>query len=289
MESTHSFVSTCMKSTFLTICIFLLATMAYCQHYYNDIVVTGENMKKRAAYGKQQVRSVRFSSFDSNNQPIEGFKCDQVVKSNATEIITTTTDPLAGTTENTSSFNAAGQLIKSVDTTDASKTVVTYTWDAATNRITQVLSLAISAGGYTSKEQHLWFYNNAGKPVSMLKVKNNTDTTKITYVADEKGNPGEEKSFRQGQSQPSYYYYYDDNNHLTDIVRYNARAKRLLPDYVFEYEAQGRVATMMVVAEGTGDYQKWYYTYDEKGLKAKDECFSKTKVLIGKVVYQYQF
>ncbi len=46
---------------------------------------------------------------------------------------------------------------------------------------------------------------------------------------------------------------------------------------------------MMVVAEGTGDYQKWYYVYDEKGLKAKDECFSKTKVLIGKIIYQYQF
>lgn len=279
-----------MKTLFLTICASFLATIAYCQHYYNDLVLTGENTKKQAVYRQQKVRSVQFNSFDSNNQPIDGFKCDQVVKNNGTEltITTTTVTPLSGSTENTTYFNNFGQLAKSIDTTDGSKTITTYGYDAS-GRISIITSIAISAGGYSSKEQHFWSYDAAGKPQRMLKVKNNTDTTIVTFVADEKGNPGEEKIMHHGQTQPSYYYYYNDNNRITDIVRYNARARRLLPDYVFEYDANNRVSTMMVVSEGSGDYQKWYYTYDEKGLKSKDECFSKTKVLIGKVVYQYQY
>jgi hypothetical protein len=287
METTHSFVSSSMKTLFLTLCASLLVSIAYCQHYYNDLLVPRENMKKQGLYRTQGVKSVHFNSFDTNNQPIDGFKCDQVVKNNATEVVTTTTDPLSGSSENTTYFNSFGQLVKSIDTTDGSKTVITYGYDAS-SRISIITSSAISAGGYISKEQHFWSYDAAGKPVRMLKVKNDVDTTTITFVMDEQGNPGEEKIVHKGQVQPSYYYYYD-NNRLTDIVRYNTRAKRLLPDYVFEYDANNRVATMMVVSEGTGDYQKWYYTYDAKGLKAKDECFSKTRVLIGKIMYQYQF
>lgn len=288
MENRHFFVSSSMKTTILILCLCCFAVAGQSQHYYNDLIVTGEQMKKRAVWVKQQVKAVRFNSYDNNNQPIEGFKCEQIVKNNFTEIVTTTTTTLAGTSVNTAVFNATGQLIKTVDTTDGNKTEIVYSYDA-NNRINNIVSLAFSPGNYVNKEQHLWHYDAAGKPVRMLKIKNNSDTTYITYVTDDKGNPGEEKSVRRGQAQPTVYYYYDDKNRLTDIVRYNNRAKRLLPDYIFEYDDQGRVATMLVTIEGTGDYQKWYYSYDEKGLKAQDACFSKTKVLIGKVIYKYQF
>jgi YD repeat-containing protein len=288
MENRHFFVSSSMKTTILILCISCFAITGQAQHYYNDLVATGEQMKKRAVWLQQRVKSVRFNSYDNNNQPIEGFKCEQIVKNNFTEITTITTTALAGTTENTAFFNTAGQLIKTVDTSDGNKTVITYAYDA-NNRLTNITSIATSPGNYSNKEQHLWSYDAAGKPQRMLKIKNNTDTTYITFVPDEKGNPGEEKSIRQGQEQPTRYYYYDDNNRLTDIVRYIPRVKKLFPDYIFEYDAQDRVTSMLVTIEGTGDYQKWLYTYDEKGLKIKDECYSKTKVLIGKIEYKYQF
>lgn len=288
MENRHLFVSTSMKTAFLIPFICLLAVTAHSQYYYNDLVVAGEQMKKRAVWLKQRVKSVRFNSYDGNNQPIEGFKCEQNVKNNFTEITTITTTTLSGATENTAFFNTGGQLIKTVDTSDGNKTVITYLYDA-NNRITDVTSIATSPGNYINKEQHLWSYDNAGKPLRMLKIKNNSDTTYVTFVPDEKGNPGEEKSIRQGQALPTRYYYFDDNNRLTDIVRYIPRVKKLFPDYIFEYDAQDHITSMLVTIEGTGDYQKWLYTYDEKGLKVKDECFSKTKVLIGKVEYKYQF
>ena len=45
--------------------------------------------------------------------------------------------------------------------------------------------------------------------------------------------------------------------------RYHEKAKRLLPDYMFEYEENGELSTMTVVPEGSSDYQKYYYKYDE--------------------------
>lgn len=288
MENRYLFVSTSMKTVISIFIICCMGLAGQSQHYYNDLLATGEQMKKHAIWRQHQVKSVRFNSYDGNNQPIDGFKCEQNVRNNFTEIVTETTTSLTGTSVNTATFNAAGQLIKTTDTADGNKTEITYAYDA-NNRITNIVSLAFSPGNYVSKEQHLWFYDANGKPVRMQKIKNNADTTYITYVPDENGNPGEEKSVRQGQSLPTVYYYYDDKNRLTDIVRYNNRAKRLLPDYIFEYDDRNRITTMMVITEGTGDYQKWHYSYDAKGLKVQDMCFSKTKVLIGKVEYKYQF
>ena len=287
MENKHLFVSTSMKSTILILLIGSFVMSAQGQHYYNDLVATREQMKKRAVWLQQRVRSVRFNSLDGNNQPIEGFKCEQNVKNNFTEIITETTTSLAGTSVNTATFNTAGQLIKTIDTTDGNKTEITYAYDA-NNHITSIVSLSFSPGNYINKEQHRWFYDANGKPERMEKIKNNSDTTHITILPDEKGNPGEEKSVRQGQALPTVYYYYDDKDRLTDIVRSNNRAKRLLPDYIFEYDNQDRLTSMLVTVEGTGDYQKWHYTYDERGLKVLDACFSKSKALIGKIEYKYQ-
>src|SRR5258708_1362030 len=99
------------------------------------------------------------------------------------------------------------------------------------------------------------------KTVQMIKIKNRVDTTYVTFVPDDKGNVGEERSVHRGNPEPTVYYYYDDNNRLTDVVRYNPVAKRLLPDYIFEYDAQNRLATMLVTTGGGTDYQKWNYTY----------------------------
>jgi len=288
MESNYSVVTSSMRTMILIGGLTLAAVGAKAQYYYNDLVVTGEQMKKRAIWTQAKVKAVDFRSLDGNNQPIEGFKCEQTVKNNTTEIITETTTTLTGTSTNIAYYNTTGQLVKTIDTADGNKTEITYTYDA-NNRIIDILSLATSPGNYVNREQHRWFYDANGKPVRMQKIKNNTDTTFVTIVPDEKGNPGEEKIVRNRQNLPSYYYYYDDKNRLTDIVRYNNRVKKLLPDYIFEYDDQHRVTSMLVTIEGTGDYQKWYYTYDARGLKTLDACFSKTKVLIGKVEYKYRF
>ena len=69
----------------------------------------------------------------------------------------------------------------------------------------------------------------------------------------------------------------------------SVRAKRLLPMDMFEYE-NGKVSSSLVVPEeGSSSYQKWYYVYDDKGLKAKDFCYNKEKELLGSIEYQYSY
>jgi len=265
----------------------LLAHTALSQYYYNDIVMTNEIIKKRAVYQQNRVKTVEMISFDNNNQRIEDFGGTQTISNNFALITTLTSSNLSGKDETTHYFNDKGQLTQSIDTTDGNKTIIQYTYDG-NNLITGIVNLSFSPGGYNSREQHIWMYNKDGRPEKMLKVKGGTDTTIVNFKLDDKGNVAEERSVHAGAEQPAVYYYYDDKNRLTDVVRYNNRAKRLLPDYLFEYDPDGRLAMMLVTTQGGADYQKWYYRYNDKGLKQKDECYGKNKMLIGKVEYNYQ-
>jgi hypothetical protein len=280
-------VSNMNKILVLTVFVCLLTHTARSQHYYNDLVMTNEIIKKRAIYQTNKIKAVQMTSYDNNNQPIEGFGGTQNISNNFTIITTVTTTDLSGKDETTHQFNDKGQLTQSIDTSDGNKTLIQYTYDA-NNQLTGITSLSFSPGGYSTSEKHLWIYDKNGKPEKMLKIKNGTDTTIVNFKHDDKGNVAEERSVHAGQEQPAVYYYYDDKGRLTDVVRYNTRAKRLLPDYLFEYDAEGRVAMMLVTTQGGTDYQKWYYRYDDKGLKQKDECFGKNKMMIGKVEYKYQ-
>ena len=123
----------------------------------------------------------------------------------------------------------------------------------------------------------------------MLKVKNGNDTTFVRFVLDEKGNVAEERAMRTKTDLPVIYYYYDTDSRLTDIVRYSLKAKRLLPDNIFEYGDDGRTSSMLVVPDGSNDYLKWLYDYNEKGLKARESCISRQKELLGKIEYQYTY
>lgn len=276
-----------MKTLFLIISAFLPALTGYSQYYYKDLVVSGDLAKKRALYQSNKVRSVRVNSFDYQDQPIEGFASSQSVSNNFSEIKTTTKDPLTGSSETTNSFDQNGRLIRSVDTSEGNRTVTTFGYNT-TGKLSVVTSQSFSPGQWSNREQHFWYYDGNGRPQRMTKIKNETDTTHIEFVLDDKGNVIEEKSRIRGVLQPAVFYYYDLDNRLTDIVRYSTRAKRMLPDYIFEYNEQGQLRTMLTPMQNMGDYQKWYYTYDEKGLKQKDECFSKTRAVLGRMEYQYQ-
>ena len=275
-----------MKALILIVLGIFSIHIGFSQYLYNDIMVTSETMNRRKLLLQQKISHVQFVSLDGSGQPIDGFSSEQSIFANGSSIVTNTKTTLNGNTLSTSEFDAKGNLVSTTDTTDGNKSQVKYFYTPA-GKLSRVISVSTSAGGFSMSEEHIFTWNN-NRPEKMVKIKNGKDSTFITFIADEQGNIVEEQSITKGQPLPTVFYYYDDQRRLTDIVRYNQKAKRLLPDYIFEYDAQGRVSSMLVTSEGTGDYQKWYYTYNDKGLKSADECFSKTKVLIGKINYQYR-
>lgn len=245
-------------------------------------------MQQLQQFKDTKVKAVNLTSFEANGAITEDFDGKQSINNNYTVIKTFTKSKVSDSSELTTYYSEAGLLIKTVDSTDGFKSTTEFSYDS-NNRIVNITNLSASTGQETEKEQHIWTYNNKGLPEKMWKIKNNADTTYITFITDERGNIIEEHSIRKGKSLPTYYYYYDDKNHLTDIVRYNLRARRLLPDYVFEYDEEGRISTVIIVPEAGSDYEKWFYSYYENGLKGQEACYNKKQELQGRIEYKYSF
>ena len=123
----------------------------------------------------------------------------------------------------------------------------------------------------------------------MLRIKNNSDTAFVHFKLDDSGNVIEETELRKGIATEPVYYYYDSKNQLTDIVRYNRKAKKLLPEYMFEYSPVGQVIQKITVPSNNDNYLIWRYQFNSQGLKTKEVIYNKQKELAGKIEYQYSF
>jgi hypothetical protein len=121
----------------------------------------------------------------------------------------------------------------------------------------------------------------------MLRKKGDILISTIHFVSDANGNIIEENVERNNITDKKYYYYYDDKNRLTDIVHYNERAQRLLPNYMFEYNALNQPQQMISTEEGGNNYFIWKYTYNDKNLRQTEKCFSKERRLLGTIEYEY--
>jgi YD repeat-containing protein len=274
----------------LLFCVITQACEA--QYYYKDLVVNRENSARWQTYHDNHVKAVTLKSLESDGKPTEGFTGDQAVSADYLHITTHT--KTSGTVDSwiIADYSPKGRLIKNTDTSDTYQNSSEYRYDEK-GRIAAIIDTSLETDNhFLEVEQHLWSYDPAQPelPLSMLKIKNGNDTTVVHFIPDGKGNIAEEHAIRKGSALPTIFYYYDADNHLTDIVRYNERAKRLLPIELLEYGEGGRVSSALIVPEeGNSFYQKWYYEYDEKGLKVKDFCYNKEKELLGSVEYQYTF
>ena len=124
--------------------------------------------------------------------------------------------------------------------------------------------------------------------MNQWRIINKKDSLEVRFVTDENGNVIEERNFRRGVLADPVYYYYDERNRLTDIVRFNYKANRLLPDYLFEYDENDRVIQKITTTSGKNlGYLTWRYLFDEKGLKTKEALFNKDKQLQGRIDYSY--
>jgi YD repeat-containing protein len=267
----------------------LLTGACNAQYYYKDLVATRASITLWQVYKTNHVRSARLSSFEGDGQPTDGFQVDQTVSGDFSSM--TTHSKTNGTTESwtIAAYSPQGLLVSITDTSDTYQSVSTYQYDSR-NRLVSITNISTETDNHVqATEEHHWQYGADDKPVALLKIKNGSDTTFVRFISDTKGNIGEERATRNKEALPPIYYYYDDSNRLTDVVRYNLKAQRLLPDNIFEYGEGDRLTSLLAVQEGAGSYQKWIYEYNEKGLKSKESCFSKQRELLGHIEYQYTY
>jgi hypothetical protein len=263
------------------------AFAANAQYYYKDIVVTGQINANYLVLRNNNVTHVALtpSALDPTQKLVT---LEQTVYPKQNLVVTYTKVPDAPESWLKSYHDASGRLIRTVDSSADVVSTSVYEYGSS-DRLTTISSSSVPVNDPTEKEVHKWIYNDKAQPVQLLKIKNDNDTTFFSFVFDEHGNVGEEKAVRKGNASPSTFYYYDADNRLTDIARFNEKANRILPSYMFEYNSGLQLSKMIIVPAGSNDYQTWKYVYNEKGLKQKDLCYSKQKEMVASIEYVYTF
>jgi YD repeat-containing protein len=278
-----------MKSSFLA-AVLLIAFSSSAQYYYKDIVGTKETSDLIKTYMRNKVTAVVLASYDADNVKSDNLFVQQHF-SPATRILKTITGTGADNTYTSTAFTYAdenGNITRTVDSTGVVVNTTTYSYDASGNL--NLISINSSDTTSNESEQHIWQWES-GKPVKMLRIKNKLDTTYVDFKLDEKGNVSEETATHKRVATKPFFYYYNDDNQLTDIVRYNERAKQLLPEYMFEYSSSNQVIQKITVPTNNSDYLIWRYLYNAQGLKTKEAVYSKQdkRNPLGKIEYQYSF
>jgi YD repeat-containing protein len=272
---------------------FILLTLAglvgNAQYYYKDIVSTAESAAMLRTYRDANVRSVRVVSYDA-----EGVKDDNLVVVQTFDprqsILRTLTQSATGATPTIllTYLNTAGQLVKTIDSSQRGSSTTTYTYNPAGQLQVITRTLFDLLNTPTDTEIHLWEYT-AAKPARMLRIKNSRDTSIVQIKLDEEGNVSEEILQRRGLRTEPIYYYHDAQGRLTDVVRYNAKTKKLLPEIMFEYSPTGQVIQRITVPGNSSNYLIWRSAYDSRGLKTKEAVYGKGKQVQGRIEYLYSF
>jgi YD repeat-containing protein len=186
-------------------------------------------------------------------------------------------------------FDEAGRVIKTVDSSGNLRNTTTYQYNPMGLLQSVTFNTSDTARGLNETEQHSWHYNTNGQPQRMIRTMNQQPSLEVTFNYDASGNVTEEIWSKKTVEIDRIFYYYNERNNLTDIVRFNKKAGRLLPDYMFEVDANGTVIQKISIPVNSNDYQIWRYQFNDKGLKTREALYNRDKQLVGKIEYRYRF
>ncbi|MBS1730810.1 MAG: hypothetical protein JSS67_08535 [Bacteroidetes bacterium] len=255
------------------------------QFYFNDILTTKQTNDQYTLLRKNNIRNVSAKSFEADETQSPDFKLEQLISKDGQMIITNSSSSNTGTTVSTAYYEN-DRLIKTMDSSENILSVTLYQYD--NNGHVESISTTTSDNFMNShsQENHKWIYEK-DLPVKMLLIKNEKDTTTVEFQTD-KGEIVSETWEKRGIPFEKYFYYYTSSAMISDIVRYNSKAKQMLPDFTFDYDTQNRVSTFTQIRSSASDYYTWVYEYLPNGLKDKETCFDKQKSLVGKIIFYYQ-
>lgn len=284
-----------MKKILAPAFLFLITSTVSAQYYYSDITGSRETAEMMKQYNLNKVRTVTATGEDANKVRASNYSEFQEVKDNGRTLRKTVIREF-NRTVTIYTFDAQGRVAQIADSSADLQGKATYEYDAS-GRISSIREAQNdSASEFGQTEIHRWSYNANGQPSGMWRTINNGDSLEIKFTYDEQGNPGEEIHLRRGVEVNRIYYYYDEKNRITDVVRYNKKVKKLIPDIMLSYDESDRVIQKLTIAPSDNygrvvwvGYFIWRYIFNTQGLKTDEALFDNDKQLTGRIRYSYTF
>jgi hypothetical protein len=257
------------------------------QYYFNDLMANIQTHRQYKLLRALKVKKITASVQESANSNPETLLTEEVSTDGRRIIMYTSLQN--GKTSRTTTQYEMGKLKKSESNNKGVESTTLYSYnEAGLPTLIQSTTKDTFLSSLTG-EAHQYFYKQDGSPDYAYIIRNQSDTVRVNFTTDNQKSVLEETWTRRNKEIEKYYYYYNDKQQLTDIVRFNSKSNKLLPDFVYTYNEAGNVIQMIQVPRTGNNYITWKYIYNEKGLKITENCFNKEKQLLGTVGYSYEF
>jgi hypothetical protein len=263
------------------------------QYYYSDLIGIRQVETKQQRFKTLHVRQILGTAVLPTGEVQTDFKERYEISFQA-DTLQQIQQQATASTNTTMIFSNNGQLTEQMEKRTGYTSQITYSRnkqgfiDRIENRFSDSLS------EFQQREIHIWSYNATGSPLKMWRILDRVDgvldSTEIQFTIDSTGLVTEERSFKKGKEIGFFYYYYNEAGQITDIVRFNSKLNRLLPDQLFEYDAAGNMAQRMQLT-GSRDvtYLIFRYGYQTNGLLGEEALFNNKKEHQGSIRFSYLF
>jgi YD repeat-containing protein len=264
--------------------VLLVHQTVWSQYYLNDCVGLTQSQEKYQLMRKHRIKLIEATSLEADGSATPGFILQQTLPTDGKKMITTIGQQNSPV-ETITNFYELSKLKKTVVKRLSLETKTEFFYNNK-GLLEKLVSTTIDSNQLMPvSETHFWTYGTNGAPTQMLKWGNSIDTLQVHFLSDSTGLVLEEYWMKKGKTIETYYYYYA-NQRLTDVVRYNQKAKKLLPDFVYEYNDQNQL-TQMAQFDGKSMVY-WTYTYDQNGLRASETARDKQKNILTKINYRFE-
>ena len=257
------------------------------QYYYNDLLANIQTHKQYKLLRALKVKKITAIAQESANSTPETLLTEEISTDGKRIIIYTYQQN--GKTSRTTTQYEMGKLKKSESNNKGVESSTLYSYnETGLPTLIQSTTKDTFLSSITG-EAHQYYYKQDGSPDYAYVIRNQSDTILVNFTTDNQKLVLEETWTRRKKEIEKYYYYYNEKQQLTDIVRFNSKLNKLLPDFVYTYNESGYIIQMIQVPRTSNNYITWKYIYNEKGLKTTETCSNKEKKLLGTVGYSYEY
>ncbi len=270
----------------LLFCTLIMGNSLLGQFYLNDIMGLKVSQEKYLLMRKNKIKKITANSTEADGSSSKGFILNQELQTDGKKMVTEIAN-FSSPPEKISNIYELSKLKRTIVNKSSIETKTDYGYDEK-GFLNKIISITIDSLQKTPiSETHLWYYQPNGIPIRMIKLGDGLDTVNVEFVADSSGHIIEEYWFKKGKKIETYYYYYT-NNQLTDVVRFNIKANRLIPDFVYDYNQQNQLISMLQVSFNGSAVIHWTYTYNLNGLRETETAKDKEKNIIAKIIYSFE-